>query len=788
MFELYEAAYPFVTSDVAFHTFMILMRATFSELESLVLAPRVGELSRRLAVACGDQARRLGDARLVSAARSNAAFFAVPAALIAGVDPGSLGLPADLEKKVRDELAQIRAHAAIAHSALFDRDEDFTKYLPRGRHASTPELEGYFQGMLYLGRMMFQLASNDETRRAILMVAAIDEKPELRSEWTAIDALVGQLFGERDDLALPDYEEAARQVVRGASPKDFERIASDDTLRLALVAALRKRPAPRIDTLGMETSGGRQRSAGLRVFGQRYSRPIDLFQQYLEHGRWPPSGLHVAAELFGSKRARDILRGSGFAEGSSVFVVPALASDPFASLMDGTIECARTLFQLESGAPAFMRKPAWEEKQINSALGGWAEVQHATALYTKDANLYLSASGMLDRFHGYVEPVPRFYSSLSALLARIVSQSDACGLFDRIAKDKGATIAKLGPSPTRESLKPGEAPDYRAETQRSEAKIRLARRDLEEFATILEHLESLATRELRGEPQTIDDGFFLKGLHQRLMVLSFNRSGTNVAQTSMAVITDVASEYQSSQCLEVGVARPWLIYAAVPDDGRALVCKGAVYAYTEFTQPIRERLDDGRWREMSTNLAESKHLPWIATRPDLGFVWTLTRAEVEALRQLTDYDGSGPSSAVEPWRALDVADGASSFRRAIVARVDRDLLLSLADQSPLNLGVRGFVLERLADFGDDPRVQQCFTSQVDAVTAKTGRLTNLDHCLLYFSIRGLGSCGKSALPFLEKAERQTSKFAPQLRDAYQAALQDARETIAANPNGRSRKP
>jgi hypothetical protein len=45
MYESYPSEYPFVSADLAFHTFMILVRAALDELEQLVL--RAGPTSTR---------------------------------------------------------------------------------------------------------------------------------------------------------------------------------------------------------------------------------------------------------------------------------------------------------------------------------------------------------------------------------------------------------------------------------------------------------------------------------------------------------------------------------------------------------------------------------------------------------------------------------------------------------------------------------------------------------------------------------------------------------------------
>ncbi|MFQ5653912.1 MAG: DUF3160 domain-containing protein [Planctomycetota bacterium] len=627
MFELYEQAYPFVTTDVAFHTFMIVMRAAFLELEGLLLKPRLLELSRNLVRECLRQGKGLREPRLATLACANAAFFAVPAVLLGGGDPAALGLPAELREAVRAETRLIRAHAGVAPSHLFGYREDFTKYKPRGRHSSVPELTGYFQGMVYYGRMMLRIESREESRQALLLAALFARRPGFLDEWKEIDGLLGQLFGERDDLCLPDYRDAADEVtasLRGKSAADrLISIAQRERLFDRFVEKLEERAAPRINTACLpwpESMRWKTKTRGLRIFGQRYARPIHVFQQYTEHAEWPPSGLHVAAELLGSRRAREILEEAAIPNGPGLYTVPPPAPDPLGNLSDGFLHCAQALFETPEGAPPFLKTAAWEEKQINTALGSWAEVRHSIQLYSKDANFTVGASAMVDRFHGYVEPFPDFYTRLDALLWRMVEAFEGCGLFDRIERDRKAVLKKMDAAEKKRGDRDsgGWDPERdRRDLERREAEIRVDRAAVEELSTMLRRFASIAAKELRGEAQSIDDGVFLKGLERRLVRLSFNRSNTSTAQQSMAVISDVATEYRSGECLEVGVGRPRAIYVAVPDAGRTFVCKGAVYTYYEFLRPIDERLDDREWKELSLDVEESELRPWIESRPEL---------------------------------------------------------------------------------------------------------------------------------------------------------------------------
>jgi hypothetical protein len=207
-----------------------------------------------------------------------------------------------------------------------------------------------------------------------------------------------------------------------------------------------------------------------------------------------------------------------------------------------------------------------------------------------------------------VEPVPAFYARLDSLVQRLSAWCAADSLFQLSAAD---TMFQTEASPGLNAV----PRSYRDDVARREALIRLRPADIEEFSRILRHLESIANKELAGQDQSVENAVFLKTLYRRLMYLSFNRSGTKTAQVSMAVVTDVAHEWQSGQTWQVGVGRPWLLYVAVPWRGDRYVCKGAIYSYTELTRPVGERLTDTQWRGMTGPKRTDGPAPWIADSP-----------------------------------------------------------------------------------------------------------------------------------------------------------------------------
>jgi hypothetical protein len=671
MYEFYGQAYPFVTVDVVFHTFMILMRACIHETEILLLKPRIGAFSRDMLSACLEQAKRARDPRTARGAFANAAFFAVPAALCHDLDIRDLDLPSEWEKKARTVLERIRAHQRVDGSVLFGYSEDYTQYKPRGLYSNSPELTGYFQGLRYLGRMQFRLESDEDTDRACLLVDLLRTHPELRGEWEMLDRVMGQLFGERDDLTFEEYEEAMYA-------------AGSRTVGRELITRLEQYLSPRINTAYIpwpESTRWKKKTRGLRIFGQRYTRPVHLMQQTIDQDIWPPTALHVVAGLLGLERARTILSEQVGAIALEQLKLPLPAEDPLRSLSDGALHCLRPLSEPSEHRPGFMSRAPWHERLINSALGAWAEVRHATLLYTKDAHYYSCCSAMTDRFHGYVDPYPRFYERLNALVQRVVGVLDESRLFTAIESDLEKTLEEVAAEAgvSADSLRAArmvKGIPYVLTYRFQEEQVRLRREDLEEFSSILQKLQAIAAKELRGEAQSISDGFFLKGLGGRFKHLAFNRSNSGHARESMAIVSDVATEYLCQETFEVGVGRPLAIYVAIADEGCSHVCKGAIYTYYEFTYPFDRRLNDAEWKQLARYPDETEVVPWIATRPELGLQRTLPREELGALRGCRKHPGLQGRNrrGTHPWRVDAFRDAAKMVSGSRVAPCDLDLL------------------------------------------------------------------------------------------------------------------
>jgi hypothetical protein len=128
----------------------------------------------------------------------------------------------------------------------------------------------------------------------------------------------------------------------------------------------------------------------------------------------------------------------------------------------------------------------------------------------------------------------------------------------------------------------------------------------------------MAEKELRGEPLTEDEYYFIRFYGGELEHLTMAAADSDEAgglpvmdeEPQAAVIADVATApdpdgdgVPNPVALEEAVGRIDEIYAVVPivnDDGSVFlqVAKGGVFAYYEFQWPADDRLTDDAWRAM----------------------------------------------------------------------------------------------------------------------------------------------------------------------------------------------
>lgn len=626
-FTLYEKAryanVPiFITSDSLLHVYHLMFDKTLRTAETEYFYPLLKTLNRALITQVDAQYQQLRGGPWEDAALRTVAFVAVAGK---AADPG-FPVPAYAAELAEAELALIQAADGIWPSPLFPGlqfGEDYTQYIPRGHYTLSEDLSAYFKSMMWYGRMTFRLQTQDpaigeaETRSALLLVRAlrntqVESRPAL-DVWADLYDPTAFLVGRSDDLTVLDYIPVI-DAVYGKNPP-LTTLADDAKLR-EFIAAADALPSPRILGLVIAvTDDETQVTKGLRFMGQRFVPDSYIFRQLiyrnvgtLSDRRGLPKGLDILAAM-GSERAYELLDAmdeTHYAnyvsqmEKMRAWTGSLTVEDWTETVYNAWLYTFYPLLEKPAPqTPSFMQSTAWQDKQLHTSLGSWAELRHDTILYAKQIYAELGGDWMPTPpdplpARGYVEPVPEFYARLAALAA--------------MTRDGLASRSLLG-------------------AQDADSLSRI-----EELALVL---KQMAEKELAGIPLTAEEHERIRyygGELEHLVIASAdqpeNASGAMPymeEEPQVAVIADVATDpdpqgigIPQPVVLEVAVGRVNDLHVVVPlieDDGsiRLEVAKGGIFSYYEFPWPAEDRLTDEKWRALLDDNAAPERPEWISS-------------------------------------------------------------------------------------------------------------------------------------------------------------------------------
>jgi Protein of unknown function (DUF3160) len=305
-----------------------------------------------------------------------------------------------------------------------------------------------------------------------------------------------------------------------------------------------------------------------------------------------PRGLDVMAVL-GSRRAFNILRQEGdtaysdykdqFAMLSKLYMATT-AAEWQQNLYWRWLHALLPLLEERKadGPQPFLTGPAWRDKELQTALGSWTELRHDTILYAKQSYTGMSKSMPMepDRAYGYVEPAPEVYARLEAMFRDLRTSLGTLGLASDGIPQK-----------------------------------------LAEFETVLTRLKEISVKELAAQPLSDAEYAFIADFDGVLWSLTrfppkLMQRITSDTDTRMDIIADVHSEPNTGNVLEEAVGSPANIYVMVRDDRGYRLCRGGVFTYYEFKQPMRNRLTDEQWQQMGRDKKRPPRPDWAQAMGD----------------------------------------------------------------------------------------------------------------------------------------------------------------------------
>lgn len=546
----------FITEDSVWHAYHVLLEEGVHVLEE-VQADRLHEFSTRLLRAA--QAR---SATLDAVDEDLAAFAAVGLGL---QDPAAVeAMGAGIQGRVAEVLRGLRA-SQPARVLFFELAIPPDSLRATGIYTRTPASHAYFAARRWYATCVFRWKSLSETERAVRLACLIDGDQDLKTRYRQLDEPYDLLFGPPDDAGVDRYATLTRNTF---GVETLPSLTSDkwDTFR----QQGDRLPAPKVnDQLLSPNQYARfaEETKGFRLFPPRRCPSAVVLQRMIHplvKQRQIPSGVDFfAVGALASEAGRRAVLAQVPDRPTSEAILGTQAEPLPQSLHGDALSLLRRLHEPRpDAAPGALRTAAWQDKQLWTSLGAWAEQRHTWALHAKRTESYFGSVPPAAR--GYVSPYPEFYRDLG-----------------RLARSTAAAL--------------------QAATAKESESVKL----LPEFAELCDRLARIAEKQLAKQPLGEADYAVIENYGQRLARFHFYEGNSwLMPRDDFPLVTPVFSSPAGNrnEILYAGLGRPEALYVIIPVGDQLVLHRGAVLSYREFTRATGPPLDDMSWAKEVTHV------------------------------------------------------------------------------------------------------------------------------------------------------------------------------------------
>jgi len=550
----------FITTDVALHLFHNVFDDLLAEVEKAHLYDDVEWLVQQLYAASATRYAAIPETQPLckAAARHDVLVFAVAARLL----DDSFVPPDYVEPDASQYVQKVLDHTLTE----FYPGDDYTQYEPRGHYADDEQLERYFRAVKWLSRRIFRIEdyyypadADVELTAAALLAQLMADDPDIETHWNKVYDVTRLLAGPADSITPPLVQQALNNVFGPSFTLDM---LEDAANRAALRTEFQRDIYPTSEIIPVPLEfPGQIPPKYVQFLGERYLPDGEAMQEtcfpHVPY-RLLPSGLDVMATVLASDRAEHWLAGDISTYPGLDTQLTALraqfdaysVADWTKSTYNGWLYSLRPLLQpMPAGAPAFMQGTAWQDKELNTALGSWTQLRHDFILYGKQTYIPSPwAEGP-----GLVEPVPATFDRLADLCDQVHGALDG---YDMLPEIHGRSLRDLA------------------------TKLRTWRDYAQKVAA-----GGWLSEEDQGDIHCVG-----------LWLLEFFQDGWGVEEKSPLLVADVASDSNTARVLHEGTGQfnP-LIIVYTPPGGDPIAGIGYVFSHYEFVEPDWNRLNDAEW-------------------------------------------------------------------------------------------------------------------------------------------------------------------------------------------------
>ncbi|RYU78544.1 DUF3160 domain-containing protein [Hymenobacter persicinus] len=568
----YDYTPSFVTTDLVLQLLHKYLNGILSDVEEKRLVPVVSSMLRNGATQAIALAQRSQNPQARAAAEWTAAYYGVGYTLLTG---GSTPVPAQYADLVAAEVARCTEAEGKGSVLLQDSLFDYSMCKPRGMYTLNDTTRRYFRAVKWLNTAPIFLDSDAGLLRAVALAQALAASPAGEKNFQNLTRVLDVLVGDEDNRSLTNLLAVLKTRYAGQTLDQLTAPEVLARLRPALVATGTDRIRPQGATAKATVALERPKllfTAGRYTFdGEILGRLTNVLRPKMP--RPFPKGLDVFA-TFGNRTAQGILL-TDYREAQAWPAYPdtlrALQRQfaPFKAwnqnLYTKTMQALLALNQPFQGTnpPYFTRTPAWQKRNLSTALGGWAELKHDLLLYTEQpagAEAGDGGDGPPRPQHlGYVEPNLPFWDAALALL---------------IQQDQSLT-------------------HLNANTQH----LAGLNQEIRELVT---GLRNMARKEVNHQPLTneeMDKISWIGGEVEGLTINILKTAQLPDRERHLGLVADVYSfngDGAKRGILEEAVGAVDALYVVVEINGAPVLARGGVFSYYEFISP--SRLTDEEWR------------------------------------------------------------------------------------------------------------------------------------------------------------------------------------------------
>ncbi|GAH33523.1 unnamed protein product, partial [marine sediment metagenome] len=330
-----------------------------------------------------------------------------------------------LRREVKEVLAALSARGGAVKVLFFELPFMPERLRPASFYGKAEELRGYFAARRWYALCDFRAKSKEETARALRLALMIEGDPQLSALYSSLTLPYDALLGPCEDGDVRRYASIAREVF-GEEPTEND----VDAKMGAFCKALGDLPDPLVNDqwlLPEQYENFAEETKGFRLLPPRRLPSTVLFQNTVDplvKGRMFASGIDFfAVGPLASEAGRRALHAAVAGDQLAQAILTARTSSLPDSLHGQALRLLTLLQEaLPATAPAPLRTSAWQDKQLWTQLGAWAEQRHTWALHTKLTVHYM---GLTRERPGMVSPYPEFFSGLGQLAgatAEVLSQ------------------------------------------------------------------------------------------------------------------------------------------------------------------------------------------------------------------------------------------------------------------------------------------------------------------------------------------------------------------------------